>query len=53
MNDKWVCVNCGFIYDPAQGDPARDFPPGITFEDLSDNWTCPICYSSKDAFDRL
>jgi rubredoxin len=53
MDDKWVCINCGFIYDPASGDPARGFPPGMPFERLPDNWTCPICYAPKPLFDRL
>ncbi len=53
MDDKWVCVNCGYVYDPAAGDPGRGFPPGTAFVELPDNWTCPICYSPKSAFDPL
>jgi len=51
--EKWVCVGCGYIYDPAVGDPARGFPPGTPFEDLPDDWICPICYEPKSSFDRL
>jgi rubredoxin len=50
---KYICINCGFIYDPAVGDPAGDIPPGTAFEALPDNWTCPICYVSKDQFDPM
>jgi rubredoxin len=51
--EAWVCVSCGYIYDPKYGDPARGIPPGTPFEKLPDNWTCPICYASKDSFDPL
>jgi rubredoxin len=51
-DDRWVCVNCGFIYDPRRGDPARGFPAGTAFEALPEGWVCPLCYSSKAAFDR-
>jgi rubredoxin len=51
-DDRWVCVNCGFIYDPQHGDPARGFPAGTAFEALPEAWVCPLCYSSKAAFDR-
>lgn len=50
---KWVCVSCGYIYDPAVGDPGAGIPPGTPFEALPDNWRCPICYVAKDQFDRL
>ena len=53
LDGKLVCVNCGYIYDPAAGDPGRGFPAGTAFEDLPHNWTCPICYSPKSAFDPL
>jgi rubredoxin len=53
MPEKYVCVNCGYIYDPAMGDPVRGFAAGTPFEDLPDNWTCPICYAAKSQFDKL
>ena len=43
----------GFIYDPNTGDPERGFPAGTPFEELPEGWTCPICYASKESFDRL
>ena len=47
---KYVCEICGYVYDPAQGDPDSDIPAGTSFEDLPDDWTCPICGAPKDSF---
>ncbi len=53
MSEKYICTNCGYIYDPAQGDPLSNIPPGTPFEELPEDWVCPICYVSRDAFDPL
>ncbi len=50
--DKYVCTVCGYIYDPEQGDPDHDVDPGTKFEDLPDDWECPICGASKDDFEK-
>ena len=50
---KYICINCGYIYDPAVGDVVGDIPPGTAFDDLPDDWVCPICYVSKDKFDPM
>ena len=47
---KYRCTQCGYIYDPAQGDPDGNIPPGTAFEDLPDDWTCPECGAAKDEF---
>jgi flavin reductase (DIM6/NTAB) family NADH-FMN oxidoreductase RutF/rubredoxin len=47
---KYVCGVCGYIYDPAEGDPEGNIPPGTAFEDLPDDWTCPVCGAEKDEF---
>ncbi|MDD5455819.1 MAG: rubredoxin [Candidatus Margulisbacteria bacterium] len=47
---KYVCGVCGYIYDPAVGDPDHGVQPGTAFESLPDNWTCPVCGVSKDQF---
>ncbi|MEZ7197645.1 rubredoxin [Pseudodesulfovibrio karagichevae] len=47
---KYVCEICGYVYDPAQGDPDSDIPAGTKFEDLPDDWTCPVCGADKDSF---
>ena len=48
---KYVCVVCGYIYDPAEGDPDSGIEPGTAFEDIPDDWTCPVCGVSKDDFE--
>ena len=50
---RYICVNCGYIYDPAQGDPMNSIPPGTAFEDLPPEWVCPMCYATQDAFDPM
>lgn len=50
---KYICVNCGYIYDPATGDEAGGIAPGVAFEALPDSWQCPLCYVGKDEFDPL
>ncbi|MCG8635056.1 MAG: rubredoxin [Desulfobacterales bacterium] len=50
--DKYVCSPCGYVYDPADGDPDNDIDPGTAFEDLPEDWCCPICGASKDEFEK-
>ncbi len=50
---KYICTNCGYVYDPAVGDPSQGIPPGTGFDDLPDQWRCPICYVEKDLFDPM
>ena len=50
--DKYVCTICGYIYDPADGDPDSGVEPGTSFVDLPDDWTCPICGATKDQFEK-
>ncbi|QGY39994.1 rubredoxin [Pseudodesulfovibrio cashew] len=47
---KYVCDICGYVYDPEVGDPDNDIAPGTSFDDLPDDWTCPICGADKDSF---
>jgi len=47
---KYVCGVCGYVYDPAKGDPDSGTPPGVPFEELSPDWTCPVCGAAKDEF---
>lgn len=44
------CSVCGHVYDPERGDPAGDVPPGTEFEDLPDDWVCPVCGFGRDKF---
>ncbi|WP_363322896.1 flavin reductase [uncultured Sunxiuqinia sp.] len=48
-----VCVICGYHYNPEQGDPTRGIPPGTPFEDLPDDYRCPICNATKDYFKEV
>lgn len=50
--DKYVCTVCGYIYDPAEGDPTQDIPAGTKFADLPDTWVCPECGVPKDQFEK-
>lgn len=47
---RYVCQVCGYIYDPAIGDPDNGIAAGTEFEALPSDWTCPICGVSKDEF---
>jgi flavin reductase (DIM6/NTAB) family NADH-FMN oxidoreductase RutF/rubredoxin len=48
--DRYVCTVCGYVYDPAVGDPDGGIEPGTAFEDLPEDWVCPVCGASKDEF---
>jgi len=50
--DKYVCTICGWEYDPAEGYPDGDIAPGTAFEDLPDDFVCPLCGASKDQFEK-
>jgi flavin reductase (DIM6/NTAB) family NADH-FMN oxidoreductase RutF/rubredoxin len=50
---KYKCKICGYIYDPAAGDPDSGIKPGTPFEDIPDDWTCPICGAGKDDFEKI
>lgn len=50
--DKYVCTICGYVYDPEQGDPDNGVDPGTAFENLPDDWECPVCGASKDDFEK-
>ena len=47
---KYVCDVCGYVYDPAVGDPDNGGAPGSAFEDIPDSWDCPDCGAGKDSF---
>lgn len=50
---KYQCTICGYIYDPAKGDPEHDIAPGTAFEDLPEDWTCPDCGAEKAMFEAM
>ena len=49
----WMCVNCGYIYDPEQGDPIGGIAPGTAWEDIPDDWKCPACGNPKSDFELV
>jgi len=50
---KYKCTVCGYIYDPELGDPDGGIKPGTPFEEIPDDWVCPVCGASKDKFEKL
>ena len=49
---NYVCTICGYVYDPEMGDPDNGVAPGTAFEDISDDWVCPVCGAGKDSFEE-
>ena len=49
--DKYVCP-CGYEYDPEVGDPDNGVAPGTKWEDVPEDWVCPVCGLSKDDFEK-
>ena len=47
---KYVCDVCGYIYDPAVGDPDSGIAAGTAFEDIPEDWVCPVCGVTKSDF---
>lgn len=50
--EKWTCIVCGYVYEEAVGDPDSGIAPGTKFEDLPEDWVCPVCGVSKDQFEK-
>ena len=48
---KYKCIVCDWIYDPEVGDPDAGIEPGTAFEDLPEDWVCPLCGVGKDEFE--
>ncbi|MCW7754997.1 rubredoxin [Desulfobotulus sp. H1] len=48
---KYECP-CGYVYDPAEGDPGNGIAAGTAFEDLPDDWVCPVCDAEKEFFEK-
>lgn len=49
---KYVCQICGYEYDEAKGDPDNGIEAGTKWEDLPDDWDCPLCGVGKDNFSK-
>ncbi len=49
---KYKCTVCGYIYDPELGDPDGSIKPGTPFEEIPDDWVCPVCGADKSDFEK-
>ncbi len=50
--EKYQCI-CSYVYDPAEGDSKGKIPPGTSFDDLPDDWVCPVCGLDKSNFTKI
>lgn len=50
--DKFECSICGYVYDPAAGDPDNGVAPGTTFDAIPETWVCPVCGAPKSEFNK-
>ncbi len=50
--EKFRCETCDYVYDPKEGDSDGGIDPGVAFNDLPDDWTCPLCGVGKEEFVR-
>ncbi len=50
---RWRCRVCGYVYDAVKGDPEYGLKPGVPFEELPEDWFCPVCSAPKDQFERI
>ena len=50
---RYECIPCGYVYDPEVGDADSGIPPGTLFEDLPEDWVCPVCGVGKDQFEPV
>ena len=49
---RYRCLVCGYIYDPSEGDTVNGIDPGVPFEELPDDYLCPVCGAGKDEFEE-
>lgn len=50
---KYKCILCNYVYDPEEGDPDNGVLAGTPFEDIPDDWVCPLCGATKDEFEKV
>ena len=50
---KYRCTVCGYVYDPELGDPDGGIEPGTPFEEIPDDWVCPVCGAEKSEFEGM
>ena len=52
-SESWMCTVCGWIYDPAAGEPGQGVAPGTPWDELPDDFVCPECGAAKDQFEKV
>ena len=52
-NMKYICSICGYVYDEELGDPENGIEPGTKWDELSDDFACPLCGAGKEAFEEV
>jgi len=50
---KYQCTICGYVYDPEEGDPDSGIAPGTAFDDIPEDWYCPVCGVTKSEFEEV
>jgi rubredoxin len=50
---RYRCTNCGYIYDPVEGDKDGGIPAGTPFEKIPESWVCPVCGAAKSDFEKI
>jgi len=50
---KYECMMCGYIYDESLGDPDEGIAPGTAWDDIPEDWYCPVCGASKEDFEMV
>jgi len=53
LGGKYKCQVCGYVYDPVKGDPDSGIAPGTPFEEIPDDWNCPVCGATKNQFNKI
>ncbi len=51
--EKYICTVCDYVYDPELGDPDSGIEPGTAFEDIPEDWVCPLCGVGKEDFEKV
>lgn len=50
---KYKCMVCGYIFDEEEGDLSQHVEPGTLWENIPDDWVCPVCGVNKSQFEKL
>ena len=51
--DYYICLLCGYVYDPEIGDPTQCVDPNTPFAQLAPDWVCPLCYADQSEFEPI